>query len=255
MKVTHTLIALLALVSAASAQTTTKWFYGNSNNSATFGVTADSSSAIDWQDGWASELTPTNNNFGGGSIQTNRPSTLGSNESVAMFGFGGTGLNSADVTAASLYFVQDFGHAVTWNIIGLPSGDSVWDTASMSWNDINGAGAGDWTGGTLGTAAAAGLSFGSFATSGLGVDANVNVDITSAFKAYLDGTIGGIAFVNLSNGSSLTAADQRLVMFSDDNATAALRPGLLVTQAIPEPSASLLGLLGVVGLLTRRKRN
>jgi PEP-CTERM motif len=241
----------LALTSSGFAQTTT-WFYGASDNSANFSVSADSSSAITWQDGWASGNVLGNNNFfGSQSIQSNRPNQFSQNQAISLYSFGGTGLLSGNVTSALLYLRQDFSsNAQSWNIVGLAAGNSGWDTNTMTWNDINGAGAGDWTGGTLGASLSG--SYGSFTSTGLGTDTNISVDITSAFQAYLDGTITGIAFVNATIGTTTSAGDNRFIPFSNDNDTATNRPGLLVT-AIPEPSAALLGGLGLLALLRRRR--
>ena len=245
-----------ALTPLASAQTTT-WFYGGTNNSATFGVTADSSQAITWQDSWAAADTFANSNyFGTESLQVNRPDALGIEQGIAMYGFGGTGLNAADVTSALLYLRSDFsfptGSPNTWNIVGIANGNTSWDTSTMTWNDINGGAAGDWTGGTLGASLAG--NFGSFQDLGTSNDTNIAIDITSALQAYLAGSISGIAFVNSTTGDTFSANDYAFVPFSNDNTTATNRPGLLVTtQVIPEPSSVLLGLLGTLALVRRRR--
>lgn len=251
--------AAAGLAATASGQTTT-WYYGASNNSANFGVTPTTSQAITWQDGWASADTLANNNFfGSQSLQVNRPDTFGADQSILMFGFGGTGLSAANVSAATLYLREDFSFfngttssgTNTWNIVGIAAGNSGWDTNTMTWSDINGASAGDWTGGTLGGSLSG--SYGSFAVAATSADANVSIDLTLAFKAYLNGTISGIAFVNSTNGDTFSGNDYSFVPFSNDNTTATNRPGLLVTT-VPEPASASFGLLGAVGLLIRRRR-
>ncbi len=246
-------IITFALTGSGFAQTTT-WLYGASNNSANFGVTADNSQAITWQDGWGGGTAPNTARFGSESLTTNRPSQFGISQGVLLYGFGGTGMSSANVSAAQLYLRQDFSSlSQTWNIVGLATGNANWDTSTMTFNDIDGAGVDDWTGGTLAGSTLG--NYGSFNTSnggGIGVDTNISVDITNAFKAYLDGTIVGIAFVNNTNGLTPTAGDNRFQPYSNENTTATNRPGLLVTT-VPEPSSALLGGLGVLLLLRRRR--
>jgi hypothetical protein len=247
-----TLTLLISLTCTAFSQTT--WFYGASDNKATFGVTADNSQAITWMDSWAGGTNYNSNKFGTVSLQVNRPNVDGGGQSIIMFGFDGTGLTSSQVGSASLYLRQDFSFPTnvpnTWNIVGIAAGNNNWDTNTMSWNDINGASAGDWTGGTLGGSLSG--SYGTFQDLGTSLDGNVAIDLTSAFKAYLDGSITGIAFVNATNGNTFTAANYAFVPFSNDNVTATNRPGLLVT-AIPEPSSALFGLIGAVALFRRRR--
>ena len=253
------LAAFFALAAGASAQATT-WFYGASDNSANFGVTPDSSQAITWNDAWANgdalQNTYGNNNYiGSESLQVSRPDLFGYDQSIMMFGFGGTGLTAADVGNAILHIRQDFssfpGFPNTWNIVGIAAGNTGWDTNTMTWNDINGGAAGDWTGGTLG-----GSLFGSYGTfQDLGSNTtpgNIAIDVTSAFQAFLNGTISGIAFVDSTTGTTFAATDLSFIPFSNDNTIATNRPGLLVT-AIPEPSTALLGCLGVLALLRRRR--
>lgn len=248
-------LAALAAAFATGAHAQTTWFYGASDNSANFGVTADSSSAITWMDGWAYAAAPDKTLFGSQALQVNRPSLIGEEQSIMLFGFGGTGLASADVSSALLYIRQDFsfptGTPNTWNIVGLSSGNSDWDNSSMTWNDINGASAGDWTGGTL-LGSLNGVNYGTFQDLGTSTDGNLSIDLTAAMKAYLDGTISGIAFVNSTPGDTFTGSDYALIAYSNDNLTASNRPGLLVT-AVPEPSSALLGGLGILLLLRRRR--
>lgn len=233
------------------------WYYGQSDNSATFstllGATPDSKVQLStgWKDAAKTENSPDTTGLTTENIQVNRPDILNRNEAIIIFGFDDTGLTSSSVNLAELYFVQDFASAGTWNIMGIAAGDANWYNLAMTWNDINGATAGDWTGGTLGGSVSG--NYGTFSSS-VGQEVTRKVDITNAFKAYLDGTIKGIAFVNLTKGATATASDNVLTMYSNDTTNAAYRPGLLV-DAIPEPSAALLSLFGGLGLLTRRKRN
>ena len=248
------LAAFFALAAGASAQATT-WYYGASNNSANFGVTPDFSQAITWNDAWAGGTGANNNYFGSQSLQSNRPSQQGINQAIMMFGFGGTGLTAGDVGSAILHIRQDFsslpGFPNTWNIVGIAAGNTGWDTNTMTWNDIDGvAGPGDWTGDTLGGSLFG--SYGTFQDLGTNVDGNIAINVTSAFQAFLDGTITGIAFTNPTNGTTFSASSFAVIPFSNNNAIATNRPGLLVT-AIPEPSTALLGCLGVLALLRRRR--
>lgn len=250
--------AAAALAGTASGQTTT-WYYGASNNSATYGVTPTTSQAITWQDGWAGGTNFDQAHFGEDSLQVNRPDATGIEQSIMMFGFSGTGLSASNVSAATLYLREDFsafaglanGSSNTWNIVGIAAGNSGWDNSGMTWNDINGATSGDWTGGTLGGSLSG--SYGSFSVASTNTDTNIPIDITLALKAYLNGTISGIAFVNSTNGDTFASTDYEFVSYSNDNATATNLPGLLVT-AVPEPTSASLGLIGAVGLLIRRRR-
>ena len=252
------LAAVAAFITDASGQTTT-WYYGASNNSANFGVTPTSSQAITWQDNWAGGTNFDQAHFGEGDLLVNRPDMLSEEQSIMMFGFGGTGLSAANVGTALLYLREDFSifndtasGSNTWNIVGIASGNSGWDNSGMTWNDINGGTAGDWTGGTLVNSLSG--SYGSFSVAATSTDTNLSIDITSALKAYLNGTISGIAFVNSTDGDTLSGSSYSFDSYSNDNTTATNRGGLLVT-AVPEPSAALLGLLGATGLVLRRRRN
>lgn len=260
---TRTALAVFAaaagLAATASGQTTT-WYYGASNNSATFGVTPTTSQAITWQDNFAVADSLGNSNFFGQSfLQVTRPDSDGLDQSIMMFGFAGTGLSAANVSAATLYLREDFsafggnssGGSNTWNIVGIAAGNNGWDTNTMTWNDINGASAGDWTGGTLLNSLSG--SYGSFSVAATLTDTNIPINITSAFQAYLNGTISGIAFVNSTNGDTFSSGDYLFQVYSNDDTTATNRPGLLVTT-VPEPAAASLGLIGAVGLLIRRRR-
>jgi len=161
---------------------------------------------------------------------------------------------AAGVGNAILHIRQDFssfpGLPNTWNIVGIAADNTGWDTNTMSWNDINGGAAGDWTGGTLGGSLFG--SYGTFQDLGTNVDGNIAINLTSAFQAFLNGTISGIAFVDSTNGDTFNGIDYFFSPYSNDSATATNRPGLLVT-AIPEPSTALLGCLGVLALLRRRR--
>jgi hypothetical protein len=255
MKMKHIIAMLAGVTGSAMAQST--WFYGASNNSANFGVNPTSSQAITWMDAWAGGSSKDLSYFGNGSgrLQSNTDS-FADDQSIMMFGFGGLGLTSSQVDSASLYLRQDFsfptGTPNTWTIVGIAAGNSNWDTSAMSWNDINGATAGDWTGGTL-LGSLTG-NYGTFQDLGTSVDGNLSINITAALKAYLDGTISGIAFVNSTNNGTFSGNDNAFIPYSDDNGSIATnRPGLLVT-AIPEPSSALLGLLATMGFVLRRRR-
>jgi hypothetical protein len=247
-----------ALAATASGQTTT-WYYGASDNSATFGITPTASQAITWQDAFAGSTNNDATYSGSDFLMVNRPDSDGTQQSIMMFGFGGTGLSAANVSAATLYLREDFsffagnnsGGSNTWNIVGLAAGNTGFDNSGMTWNDINGGTAGDWTGGTLINSLSG--SFGSFSVAATSTDTNIPIDITLAFQSYLNGTISGIAFVNSTNGDSFVANDYLFQAYSNDNTTATNRPGLLVT-AVPEPGTASFGLIGAVGLLIRRRR-
>ena len=247
------LAALISVAALAPAQSTT-WYYGQSDNSANYSVAADSSQAIDWMDGWAGGAQKDLSRFGSEGLQVNRPGFFDGNQSIMMFGFGGISVASADVTLATLYLRQDFsfptGVQNTWNIVGIASGNDNWDTGSMNWNDINTGTLADWTGGDL-LGSLTG-SYGTFQDLGTSTDSNLAINITAALQDYLNGSISGIAFVNSAPGGNFSA-DNSFVAFSDDNTTATNRPGLLVT-AIPEPSAAALAALGLLGIITRRRR-
>ncbi|MBB5351738.1 hypothetical protein HNR46_001977 [Haloferula luteola] len=245
------LLAITALTGGALGQTTT-WFYGSGNNSANYSVTADNYSSLGsgWQDGWASQLTGTTG-YDTVSIQTNAPQMFGTQQAGILYGFDGTGLNSAQVSTAMLYLRQDYSStSQTWTIYGLATGNTGWDSSNMTWADLDTSSATDWTGDTL--VGSLGSTYGTFSTTGLDVDTNISVDITDAFKAYLDGSISGIAFMQNANGTTLNGGDRRLIVFSDENLTSSNLPGLLVTQ-VPEPSTAILGLLGSLALLRRRR--
>lgn len=228
------LIGCLLICPSAARAEQTLWLYGSSDNAATYGVTADASYAITWKDNWASEQSPPTARAGSASLQVNRPTSLGTNESVVCYGWSGlnsiSGLTAARIKSVKLYYKQDYGHSVAWQLYGLPVSDAAFDAASTTWDDIDGAGALDWSNGTMGATAAAGMNLGSFTSDGeLGTDTLKNIDITRAFKLILQGCLGGVAMGNFSNGTTFTASDQRLVIYSNENATVTNRPGLLVT--------------------------
>jgi MYXO-CTERM domain-containing protein len=264
MKTTHriktafaALASVAALLSSASAGTT--WYYGASDNSATFGVTADTSQAITWADAWGGGSAPDTNFQGSQSLQVSRPDMLGLEQSIILYGFAGTGLSASSVASAMLYLRSDFsfqfGSPNTWTIMGLSPGNGAFDTSAMTYNDLSTSTALDWSGTeTTMLSAMTGTTYGTFSDLGTDVDGNVAINITAALQAYLNGTISGIAFVNSTNGDSFSSTDYMFSPYSNESTTATNRPGLLVTT-VPEPSVSLLGLFGVTGLALRRRRS
>lgn len=88
---------------------------------------------------------------------------------------------------------------------------------------------------------------------GFGVADLVNIDFSSvALGTYtlIDGTLGAGVFASLDNNSLATAYD------TGEGTFAYFQEGsldLVVTDVIPEPSAALLGSLGVLALLRRRR--
>jgi hypothetical protein len=249
-------IALSSLLAPmAMAASTSTWFYGATDNSSTtFGVTADNSQAITWMDSWAGGTNKDGTKFNDTGLAVNRPSRFGAGQSIMTFGFDGTGLSAGDVTDATLYLRQDFSSpnnvTNTWNIVGIAAGNNNWDTANMTWNDLDTSSASiDWTGGTLLDSLTG--SYGSFDITGSSTDLNVPINITTAFQDYLSGAISGIAFVNSTLGTTPSAIDNLFVVYSDQNVTASNRPGLLVTT-IPEPTSALF--LPLCALLVLRRR-
>lgn len=238
-----TLGLFLALAGSAFAQTNT-CYYGASDDS---GISADSSSAITSQDGWASGNVLGNNHFcGSAGLQSNRPDMLSQNQAVSLNSCFGIGLTSGESSSALLYLRKDYSFtAQTWNIVGLAARNAGWDTNTMTWNDIDGTGADDLPGGTLVGSLASSYgslasSYGSYDTTAPSTpDHNITVDLTSAFQAYL-------------NGLTPTVGDNLFQAYSKNNATATNPTGLLMTT-IPELSSALHGSVGFLLLLRRRR--
>ena len=254
-KIVTSLVAV-ALASAALGQTST-WFYGATNNSTNYGVTPTNSQAVTWMDNWAGGADPELTKYNTESLQASRPDLEGLEQGIIMYGFGGLGITAAEVTSASLYLTHDYSYPEsapnTWNIVGIAAGNSNWDTNKMTWGDLDTSTTADWTGGTL-LGSLTG-NYGTFQDFGNINDIKFSIDITAALKAYLDGTISGIAFVNSNPTDAFGGANYAFSPFSDNSVTATNRPGLLVNIApVPEPSSSLLALSGALVLLLRRRR-
>jgi hypothetical protein len=265
MKTKHiatSVFALLAL-SSGSLMAQNNWYFGGGTNTASNftlpSIDNNLSIGAGWRDAFGDSTAPDFEFFGSGATQVSRPNLLGEEEAVAIWSFTGlthlgSPLTSADVGTAILHLRQSSlattGIDNTYTIGGLVTGNAAFDTSAMSWNDINDGGAGDWTGGTLGGSITG--SFGSF-TATPGFDTLVSIDLTDALKAYLDGTIDGIVLYNFTDDlGALAGSDNAFIPYSNDNLTQANRPGLLVT-IVPEPSTALLGAIGALALLRRRR--
>ena len=174
---------------------------------------------------------------------------------MILYGFAGAAINaisSGDVVSAILHIRQAFSSPnQIWNVVGISNADANWDNASMTWNTdgVNG-----WSGAipTLGQSTV--FNYGTVSTT-TGTDVNITLDITNAFISLLDGNISGIALINLSNiPGTPNQNSARFNPYSNEDLVASNRPGLLVTtNAVPEPSTALLGAIGLLTILRRRR--
>ena len=250
MKLKHTLLALLlAFAGTAHAQSTNIWIGNNNNSLAATGTAADTYQSGGWKDITVNQAitTPDNSNPN----QFNAPNVFGEEQGITVYGFGGiTGLTAAEVTSALLYAnisdVVDFASngTVTFSLHGINPGLASFAENNTSWTTLN-----------------AGSLLNNYGTFTIGSSDTLNgtwvsYDVTSAFQDYLTGSIGGLAFTINTAGSTFNGNDLAVQFNSQENASASLRPGIMVTAApIPEPSAALLlGCLGFIRLLRRARR-
>jgi hypothetical protein len=140
--------------------------------------------------------------------------------------------DSTEVTSAHLWFSanQSSGGPRQWNVQGLAAADADWEhTASgATWSEKS-AGT-SWSGGTLGQS-----RVGNYGTVTLGGETQgqwYSIDLTSAFKDYADGLIGGIVIAPASSN------DGGGIYFGMDSSESASGIGFVVDQ-IPEPASML----------------
>lgn len=245
MKTTHLLTALL-LAAAGSASAETLWIGNNDNSLTATGAAADLFQNGGWKDLTVNQAIPFADNTSPN--QFNATNIFGDEQGITVYGFGGiAGITASDVTSAFLYAnvfdVVDFptNGSVSFTLHGITPGLSGFTEASTTWSTLN-------SGSLLG-------NYGSFniSSSDLINGTWVSYDVTAAFQDYLNGNIGGLAFTIDTPGSTFNGNDHAVQFNSQENATASLRPGLLVT--VPEPSAALLiGCIGLVRLIRRGRR-
>jgi hypothetical protein len=245
----RTILLCLLLSVASKAEASTTWFHGG-NDVSPGGTTVESSQAITWKDGWASQLLPNVNLTSRGIAQFNQPDLLGNDQNILFFSFDGVGIDLTKelVTSARLCLVVDYfflgDQALQLGVYGLHAADRDWVDApsgGATWNRKAGAGSG-WTGGsTLAESLlATSLDYGSqnLLVQPEELDsAWFQIDITQAFSDYLSGLNGGIALANFTFGDTFSASDLAFLSYTNDNQQAeflSFRPGLLVeTIALP----------------------
>ena len=248
--------SLFSLSGGLSAQSVVNW-YGNTNNSAAYGVTVTGSySPGTWQDTMVAHATPASNFGSLDNMQANWNSPLGSNRQAILMTFGNLGLSGGQfITNAQLHTnFLSAGAATnqdTWHVFGL---NTPLNENTVTWNSI---------GATLDAAWAGGLVpgnpnyFSTFSTVGLaGSDGeNFSINVTSALQAYKAGTISTLALINFSNVPVGPGSAERLGFYTSEAVTVANQPGLAVTVSpVPEPgSALLLGAASSLALLRRRR--
>lgn len=253
MKAKMKLVILTSAIVATSIGHAATWFHGGFDNSASYGQTPDSSSAITWQDTFfnggsaGTNYTVAPNNV---TLQVNRPTEFVDEVGLVAFNFSGLGLTAAQVGSAQLWVTPTTSFAnTTWSIRGLALANSGFDQAGSSFNFYNDPTTWVGGGGILGALTG---TYGSFSTSSGNLD-RFAIDVTSALMAIINNEIGGFAFVNTDPvPGSFDPSSTAFQFASNENVTTANRPGLLVS-VIPEPSTALLAVFGMLALLRRRR--
>jgi len=251
-------LCLGILCLAAPSRASTVWLYGGTNNASVYGVTADTALSIGWKDTQLTQAQPSVIWGTNATLQANLNNAAGFTRSAILFGFDGTGIPStATILSATLFLtVNNFAGSVdTWQIRGVAAADAGWMEGEASF-DKPFLSAASWSGGgafdsSLGTV------FGSFTESNPASGSLFSLDVTSALQAIVNGTSAGLALLNYSNVSAGPGSAQRISFHSDESATPAYRPGLLVeftTTAVPEPSRTLLFLGAAFMSALRRRR-
>ena len=251
MKTTQLLTALLlSLAGLVQAQNTTYWIGNNDNSLTATGTQAQNYQNGGWKDMSTYELL-TNSNLNTNPNQISAASFFGGDRAITFYGFNSiSGFTAAQVLSASIYgninevnwLNQSIGTTVTATIRGLSTSQVNFSEGTATWANLNDT--------HLTT------NYGNFI-----IDRDIAngswfaVDVTSALQDYLNGTIGGIAFTIDTLGESFEGSDIMIQFQSQENATASLRPGMMVNVApVPEPSGALLGgIAGMMALLRRRR--
>jgi hypothetical protein len=142
--------------------------------------------------------------------------------------FGTHIMDSTEVNSAHLWFRahQSSGGPRQWNVQGIAAADADWEHSASGATWAEKSAGTSWSGGTLGQS-----RIGNYGTVMLGGETQgewYSIDLTSAFKDYADGLIGGIVIAPASSN------DGGGIYFGMDSSESAVGIGFVVDQV---PSA------------------
>ena len=248
MKSKYVVAALAAAFTITASGQTTTW-YGVANNALSAGVTGTTYSAVsnaNWHDAYIIASDPLASDGFNASSQVRGPKVGGiggtNAQMISVFGFDGLTITDT-ITSAALRLDLTIANAAPFNVYltGISNG-SNWTEGNATWNSLVTAGYLNNAATTNPVTITAGTGWKSF-------------DITSLLQQYVAGTIDGIAMVRATPFSGGQGNQPNMVFLTSEDLTGNT-PGLVVTtMPVPEPSAAVLGGLGVLTLLSRRRRN
>lgn len=238
----RTLVLSVCCTGAAVQASMVNYYYETTDNGSAIGVEDgyNGIQTLGWKDSSFHEGSYTSDGEDGLlTIAEEKTGFAPASRFIGLISFGDLNLNDSsviDYATLHLYFSNTDG-ATSWTIMGLAAADADWDESSTVYDSE------EWSGGTVEDSLSG--SYGTFSTDGS--DAYwAEIDVSDAVRAYADGEISGIAFINN------TGTDEKSATFaSNENADTSLHGGLEV--AIPEPATiTFICIFGGGFLISRR---